>query len=284
MARRRLGEPYEDRSGQEPGADRVRATRSVPVRRTVGLLVALAAGFAPVVLWAASPASAAPRVDTALPAANGKLPAGWIDTKWGPFGPGDRALVEGVRRADLWEGPAGQMAVQKGENARVKEIGAIISRQHVSELDPEVLKVGSQLGIALPSQPNADQQTWLGEMESTTGAAFDRVFVDRLRLAHSKVFALIASVRANTRNSVVREFAQTANKYVDNHMKLLDSTGIVEFDLLPTPIPPPPAANPVASRLLPGAQGRVNPTIIWIVLIVAAVAGGVATVRFVKPR
>lgn len=218
-------------------------------------------------VFAVTPAAAAPE---------GDLPPGWSNTQWGPFSPADRALVEGVRRADLWEGPAGAMAVAKGTNPRVREIGAIIGKQHTNELDPEVLKIAGQLGISIPSQPNEDQFAWLAEMEQSSGAQFDAVFVDRLRLAHSKVFQLIATVRANTRNSLIRAFAITANKYVDNHMNFLDSTGLVRYELLPTPAAPAPTG--------PQPGNGTSNVIIWVVLAVAIVAGGATTARVVRSR
>jgi predicted outer membrane protein len=230
--------------------------------------------------WAARPGEA--RMDPLVPGPNGELPAGWVQTEWGAFGPVDRSLVEGVRRADLWEGQAGKMAVAKGESQRVKEIGGIISGQHLQELDPLVLKVGSQLGIAVPDQPSAEQQGWLDEMQNAEGAEFDQIFVARLRAAHAKVFSLIATVRANTRNSVMRTFAQTANKYVDGHIQLLDSTNLVAFNALPTPAAAVAAAA-VSSRTV-SSEGGLPVAVIWLILAIALAAGAVTAVRVVKPR
>lgn len=245
----------------------------------MGVAAAIGAILAHVLLTGGG-AYAAP----AVPGPGGEMPEGWVNTQWGPLAPADRALLEGVRRADLWEGPAGQMAAQKGVNPRVREIGITISKQHVDEIDPEVLKVAGLLGVPLPSTPNADQNTWLKEMELAQGSDFDQVFVDRLRLAHSKVFQLIATVRANTRNSVVRDFAKLANKYVDGHIQFLDSTGLVKFNDLPTPEAPAPAAGAArAGVFAPGIQG-VNSAVVWIVLIIAVMAGGLTTFRIVRPR
>jgi predicted outer membrane protein len=233
------------------------------------------------------PLAGAAGAEPVAPGAGGDLPEGWVNTQWGPLGPGDRALIEGVRRADLWEGPAGQMAMDKGKNARVKEIGFSISRQHVEELDPVVRKIATQLGVALPNEPNADQKTWLSELQQASGDEFDRIFVDRLRAAHGKVFALIATVRANTRNDVVRDFAVTANKYVDNHMKFLESTGLVQFNALPTPAAPTtPAAKAVPRGFATGTGGNttVSQTVVLVVVAVALVAGVATTMRIVRPR
>lgn len=221
------------------------------------------------------------------PGPDGELPEGWTDARGGPLGPADRALIEGVRRADLWEGPAGQMAAQKGVNTRVREIGTMISQQHLAELDPEVRKVGAQLGITLPVQPNEQQQGWLAELEQASGSEFDRIFVDRLRAAHAGVFSLIATVRANTRNAIVRDFAQMANRYVDGHIEMLDSTGLVAFNQLPTPAAPqPPGAGGRAAGagLAQSTGAGAGSVAVWFVLFVAAVAGATTLMRVVRPR
>ncbi|MYV92272.1 hypothetical protein GT350_18860, partial [Streptomyces sp. SID1034] len=56
-----------------------------------------------------------------------------------------------------------------------------------------------------------------------------------LRAAHGKVFALVAQVRATTRNSLVRDLANDANRTVLDHMTMLEATGLVDFDALATP-------------------------------------------------
>ena len=119
------------------------------------------------------------------------------------------ALFNGVRQAGLWEMPAGQMAAEKGNQSRVREVGAEIAEQHV-ELDKIVVEAANKLGVQLPTEPNADQKQWVDEMKAASGARFDRIFVDRLRAAHGNIFPVIASVRAGTRNEVVRELAQAA--------------------------------------------------------------------------
>jgi predicted outer membrane protein len=252
--------------------------------RWLRLATAVLAGLAPIWL-SATAASAAP-----APSATEE----WIETKWGPLGPVDKELLAGVRRAGLWETPAGQMAMEKGGAQRVKQIGKSISQEHV-DLDGIVRGEASKVAYTLPNQPNADQQKWLKEMEEATpGAEFDKVFVERLRAAHGKVYSLIASVRAGTRNSLMREFAETCETYVQRHMGYLESTGLVNFDSLPAPVGLAPATkapqagtqqNDAAGPLINPASstsGGLSPYVIWAVLIAAAIAGGLATLRVLR--
>jgi putative membrane protein len=172
-----------------------------------------------------SPA-AGPAVENALPGAH------VTQTRFGPIDDTDRLFLVKVRQAGLWERPTGLMAQQKAENARFKEIGGILAADHVA-LDEEDRFVAKQLNVALPDKPSAEQQAWMREFGPKTGHDFDVDAVKWLRFAHGSVFAAIASVRANTRNEMMRLFAERANTMVNKHMSLLESTGLVQYDNLP---------------------------------------------------
>jgi predicted outer membrane protein len=214
------------------------------------------------------------------------LPVGWTMTPSGPLGPADRDLIVKVKLAGLWEMPAGQEAQKRGTSSKVRDCGRKIAAEH-HELDLATEQIAVELGVPLPNVPNADQQGWLGEMAAARGAEFDRVFVDRLRAAHGKVFSVIAAVRAGTRNSAVRAFAATANAAVLRHMGYLESTGLVDFATLPTaPAPAGAGGGAPAEVRRTGLEreGGVDPLIIWILLIAAGVAAVATTARVVRAR
>jgi predicted outer membrane protein len=199
--------------------------------------------------------------------------------KFGPIGPADVDLVVKVRLAGLWEQPAGEMAEAKGKSPRVREIGKMIAEQH-AVLDQLDVRAAQRLGIQLPNEPNADQKYWLQEMKDAEGDEFDRIFVDRLRAAHGKVFSVIALVRSGTRNDLVRELAQQSNQFVGTHLTLLESTSLVDWQHLPLPPEPPQGPVPAAGWIKSG----VSSSVILLVLGAALVAGTVTTLRVLRPR
>ena len=260
------------------------ATRSArrPQRWLVGVL-------AMVLTFLLAPAG------TARAADGGPVPVppntGLTDKGTGAVTAADRDFVVKVRLAGLWEIPAGNMAVEKSEDPRVVNIGKSISQQHVV-LDKLDIAVAKKLGIALPNQPNSDQQGWLNEMKNAkTSEAFNQIYIDRLRAAHGKIFPAIATIRASTRNDSVRKLAQEANQFVMTHLTLLESSGLVDYGSLPTA--PPPAADkgpvPVDGQMIAAATGTagvpgMNTSVILIVLAAALVAGVVTTMRIFRAR
>jgi putative membrane protein len=197
----------------------------------------------------------------------------------------DKDLVIKVRLAGLWEIPAGQMAQEKSDDERIQQIGRDIAEQH-EELDEFARDAAEKLDIDLPDEPNSDQQGWLDEMQDAEeGTDFDRVFIDRLRAAHGKIFPAIATVRASTRNDTVRKLAQRANQFVATHLTLLESSGIVDFKALPTAPAPnantiPPTANVSSQRAL----STTHVSVLLVVLIAGLLAGGFATSRLMANR
>lgn len=221
----------------------------------------LAAVLAGLVLALAAPAAAA----NAQPVAPAQL------------GATDLALINGVRLAGLWEMPAGQLAAERGSDQRVREVGAQIATEH-AELDQIVVDAANKLGVQLPAQPKANQQKWLDEMRgAATDREFDRIFVHRLRAAHGVIFPIIGAVRSGTRNDVVRQVADEANKFVLNHLTLLESTGLVRYgDLPPAAVPGnrPEADNLQGAAFASGGTGgSFSPSAVWTVALISLVAG-----------
>ncbi|MER6954126.1 MULTISPECIES: DUF4142 domain-containing protein [unclassified Streptomyces] len=168
-----------------------------------------------------------------------------VSTQYGPLSALDREFITKVRLAGLWELPAGQQAQTKGTTEAVRTAGRHLVEGHAF-LDERVRSVASQLGLALPNEPNDQQKGWLAELNAAQGRQYDWKFANILRLAHGRVFSVVAQVRASTRNSLVRELADDANTTVLDHIKILEATGYVDYDALARDLAadsPPPITN-----------------------------------------
>jgi hypothetical protein len=165
-------------------------------------------------------------IATAIPGGNP------TPTRFGIIDDTDRLFLVKVRQAGLWERPTCLRAQQQAGSDRMKEICRELASDH-TQLDAEGRFIAQQLGVALPDQPSAEQQGWMREFWLMRGHDFDVDAVRWLRSAHGGVFSAIASVRANTRNDMMRMFAERANTMVNKHMSLLESTGLVQYDSLP---------------------------------------------------
>ncbi|MFB7617305.1 DUF4142 domain-containing protein [Kitasatospora sp. NPDC056181] len=175
-------------------------------------------------------------------------------TPTGPLTALDRDFVKRVRLAGLWEIPAGRMALAKGTSPGVKEAGRHLVQGH-TDLDKAVLTAAQTLNLDVPSEPSAQQQGWLEQLDAAQGGEFDELFANILRSAHGQVFAVVAQVRAGTQNSTIRDLANTANGTVLDHMNVLEDTQLVKFDKL-TALPTGSAAPSASSSPAPAGSSR----------------------------
>jgi predicted outer membrane protein len=194
-------------------------------------------------------------------------------TQWGPLTEADRNFVVFVRSAGLWEGPSGQLAMQKGTTPAVREAGRHLVIGHAS-LDAACRRIAPELNITIPNQPTPQQQGFLDKFRSDTGQQFDSDFANILRVTHGSIFNTIAKIRSTTENTLVRQLADQANEVVLDHITQMEKTGLVNFDQvnfqettppkLPsnqvTPPVPQPGAPLVTLTVPPGLQTGGVPT------------------------
>ncbi|CAM5514728.1 DUF4142 domain-containing protein [Streptomyces pseudogriseolus] len=148
------------------------------------------------------------------------------NTNYGPLTEADRDFVVKVRAAGLWEHPLGLLAMERGTTPEMKEAGEHLVVGH-GRLDASCRKISLELGITLPNQASPQQQGFVETVKATSGKEFDSTAVNIMRITHGQIFPVIAKIRANTRNTLVRQLADQANDTVLDHITVLEKTGLV---------------------------------------------------------
>jgi len=226
-----------------------RGPRPVLRRRVRHTLLALPAvaflAASAVVVWVPAGASSTTDLTTVASAApGGGGGEGETQTKYGPLSAADRDFLVKVWFAGSWEGPAGRMALAKSKNPLIQESGRHLIAGH-TELDAKVNAIGRELNVELPDEPSDELKGRMAAMDkASTPEAFDQIFVDMLRSAHGGVYQLLAKIRAGTRNSLIRQYAQRCMTVVLDHITVLEKTGLVDWTRLPWPPSPTPGARP----------------------------------------
>jgi predicted outer membrane protein len=188
---------------------------------------------------------------------------GTTPTAWGPLSPADRQLLIKVRQVNLWEGPTSEQAAQRARSPAVREVGRKLAIEH-AQLDADLLAVAQKLQVKLPSQPNDSQKTWMAAISSASPADYDKRYINLVRSAHGEVMPLVEGVRSGTQNTLVRQFAVETSQFVARHMDYLESTGLVDYSLLP------PSTAPVARMT---QMGGYNVPITLVLFVIAVVVG-----------
>ncbi|MDO0934794.1 DUF4142 domain-containing protein [Streptomyces sp. DG2A-72] len=192
-------------------------------------------------------------------------------TSAGSLTEADRDFVVKVRAAGLWEYPVGQMALEKGTTKAVVTAGEHLIAGHAA-LDAAVRKIAPELGITIPNRPSPQQQGFVATLQADSGRQFDTDMANILRVTHGQIFNTIAKIRANTRNTLVRQLADQANDTVLDHITVMEKTGLVDMDevlfqetsppKLPAEdmTPPPPSPGQSEVVLTPPPTSSPEPT------------------------
>ncbi|PAZ16523.1 hypothetical protein CLM62_07600 [Streptomyces sp. SA15] len=151
------------------------------------------------------------------------------NTRYGPLTEADRDFVVKVRAAGLWEYPLGEMVMERGTTDAMKEAGKHLIVGHAG-LDELCRKISTELGVTIPNQASPQQQQFVATVDGSTGKEFDSTAVTIMRVTHGQIFPTVAKIRANTRNTMVRQLADLANDTVLDHITVLEKTGLVNHE------------------------------------------------------
>lgn len=200
--------------------------------RVLALTVALVAVIAGVSVWFSQRNSSADEsVSANLPAAKSGPAAADGGGDTGPLTALDKTFLTKVRQAGLWEMPAGRLAQTHASSEAIKRAGMHLLEGH-SKLDELDREDSAALNVPIPDQASSEQQGWVAQLKKAQGRAFDQLFVDLLRASHGKIFVTIGEVRATTKNTLIRRLATQANNTVQDHMDVLEDTGLVKDSTL----------------------------------------------------
>jgi putative membrane protein len=115
----------------------------------------------------------------------------------------DAAYLKAAHQSNLAEIAGGKIAQQKGDSA--------------------VRQTASNLGVDLPSAPNAEQQALAARYQAASGDDFDALFVSTQMDAHMKAMALGRTEIADGSDAAAKKVAQNAAPVIMSHHEALDS-------------------------------------------------------------
>lgn len=132
----------------------------------------------------------------------------------------DTQYLQALHQVNLAEIITGDLAQQKAQNQQVKDLGARIATDH-TQLDQAVQSTASQLSVTLPSEPTADQQAVVDQLNNVSGEEFDRQWVTAELAGHVQAIqATQTEISQGSEQSVV-QLAQDALPVLQAHYDAL---------------------------------------------------------------
>jgi putative membrane protein len=113
--------------------------------------------------------------------------------------PQDQAFVDEAARGGKMEVDLGRLAEQNGSDAKVKDFGARMVKDH-TKLNSELGTVAKSIGLTVPTALAAEQQTEYAKLAKLSGTKFDKAFMDLMVKDHTGDLAAFQKEEVATRN------------------------------------------------------------------------------------
>jgi putative membrane protein len=129
----------------------------------------------------------------------------------------DARFLAKAAQANRFEIATGRLAQEQGRSAVVKELGAMLVRDHTAALAQGAV-VATQLGIAVPEGISPAQQAQVDRLSGLRGRRFDRAWLKAQELAHVKAVTLHLRGALTGDSQAVRDLAIAGLPVVTRHL------------------------------------------------------------------
>ncbi len=133
-------------------------------------------------------------------------------------------FVKSAAIGGMFEEQTSQLALQKSQNAVVKEFAQRMISDHTAADNKlkTVLTAAKVNAATLPKELDSDHQTTLAELKrAANGAAFDKQYLAAQTNAHSEAVSLFEGYAKNGDNPVLQQFASDTLPTLKDHAKEL---------------------------------------------------------------
>ncbi|MFI6858262.1 DUF4142 domain-containing protein [Streptomyces sp. NPDC050416] len=133
----------------------------------------------------------------------------------------DELFMMQAHQGNLAEIAAGQDAQKNATTSCVKNVGAVLVRDH-SKLDWDLKMLAGKLNVTLPGSPSAEQKKELAAVQAKAGSpAYDAAWLTTQDAAHRKTLALIDQELKGGKNAEVKAAARSARPVVAMHLDMV---------------------------------------------------------------
>ncbi|MEU6184053.1 DUF4142 domain-containing protein [Streptomyces coeruleorubidus] len=133
----------------------------------------------------------------------------------------DELFMTQAHQGNLAEIAAGQDAQKNATTSCVKNVGAVLVRDH-SKLDADLKMLADKLNVTLPGSPSAEQKKELAAVQAKAGSpAYDAAWLTTQDAAHRKTLALIDQELKGGKNAEVKVAARSARPVVAMHLDMV---------------------------------------------------------------
>lgn len=132
----------------------------------------------------------------------------------------DDSWLTAAHQTNLAEIKTGNLAAERGHITAVRQAGRMLATDH-AKLDAKLRPVAHQLGVTLPTRPNAKQRAEMQQMKSKSGTNFDTTWTHDEINGHAKAIEMTKREIQHGSLSKVKQLAQSAWPVLKKHLNTL---------------------------------------------------------------
>ena len=140
----------------------------------------------------------------------------------GPVEVGDAQFAFEAADGGMTEIELGKLAIQKGENKRVKNFGAMMVKDHQKAND-KLITLAKTKNITLPSAPDANEQKIINMLSKKSGKDFDEAYVIDMINDHQKYIREFQFASKNCSDPDIKAFARKTLPVLKNHLDAINT-------------------------------------------------------------
>jgi putative membrane protein len=131
----------------------------------------------------------------------------------------DAAAMKQLAQANLNEVEGGKAAASKAQSPGVKQFAQKMVDDHTQML-ADLKTLAQQKGVALPESASIKDMAQMKLMERSSGAEFDKKYMDEMVKDHQKDLKEVQDLAAKTKDSEFKAALQRASGKISEHLQM----------------------------------------------------------------
>jgi putative membrane protein len=141
-----------------------------------------------------------------------------VTGQMGSAGAAPAQFVKDAAQDGMTEVELGRLAQSKSSNGDIKKFADTMVRDH-SQANTELKSIAQSKGLAVPAGLDAEHSAMVKNLQSKTGAAFDKAYAQHMSADHDKAIALFEA-QAQGSDQDLAAFAQKTLPTLEQHKQM----------------------------------------------------------------
>ena len=133
----------------------------------------------------------------------------------------DAMFIREAAAGNLAEIKMGRIGLDKASSPEVKQFAQRLVDDHTKAND-QLSTLAQQKQVTLPTEPMAKEQKKATQLQSLSGAAFDKAWTNDMVMDHKKDVAKYAKESTQAKDTDVRQYASTTLPVLKTHLQMAE--------------------------------------------------------------